>query len=140
MTTRSAGFELLEHTADLGIRAWGWSLPEAFEQAARALVHVMGIERPPPGERWMVKASADDEESLLVAFLNELIWLHEAKSVVFAGIEVIAVAPRGIVAEVETVPLEDAPAGIEVKAATYHQLAITRGPGSRVEVRVFLDV
>lgn len=135
-----AGFELLEHTADLGIRAWGSSLPEAFEQAARGLVRVMGIEAGLPGQRRVVKASADDEAGVLVALLNELIWLHEAESVVFGQVEVIAVGPHAVMAEVDVVRLEEPPAGIGVKAATYHQLAIVERPGGGVEVRVFLDV
>ena len=37
------GYEILEHTADLGIRAWGPSIEQAFEQAAWGLIDVIGI-------------------------------------------------------------------------------------------------
>lgn len=135
-----AGSELLEHTADLGIRAWAPTAPEAFEHAARALVDVMGIGLPGPGTRRAVNASARDQAGLLVAFLNELIWLHEAESVGFADVDVIAVSGLDLIAEVETVPLTDPPTGIGVKAATYHQVEVVHRPAAGVEVRVFLDV
>jgi SHS2 domain-containing protein len=138
--TPDAGFELLEHTADLGIRAWGTTAPEAFGQAARALVEVMGIRVDAPGRRRVVKASAQDPAGVLVAFLNELIWFHETESVGFAAIDVIALSDSGLVAEVEAAPLPEAAVGIGVKAATYHQVRVERRPGVGVEVHVFLDV
>jgi SHS2 domain-containing protein len=42
------GFELLEHTADVGIRARGATLAEAFEQATLGLAEVLGAMRPGP--------------------------------------------------------------------------------------------
>jgi SHS2 domain-containing protein len=52
---------------------------------------------------------------------------------------VIAASDQDLVAEVETVTLQEAPGGLGVKAATYHQLEVGRRPDG-VEVRVFLDV
>ena len=135
-----AGYELLEHTADLGIRAWAPTVPEAFEHAAQALAEIMEVAVPGPGTRRTVQVSAADEPGVLVAFLNELIWLHEAESVGFGEIDVIAASDQDLIAEVETVTLQEAPGGLGVKAATYHQLEVGRRPGAGVEVRVFLDV
>jgi SHS2 domain-containing protein len=135
-----AGYELLEHTADLGIRAWAPTVPEAFEHAAQALAEIMEVTVPGPGTRRTVQVSAADEPGVLVAFLNELIWLHEAESVGFGEIDVIAASDQDLIAEVETVTLQEAPGGLGVKAATYHQLKVGRRPGAGVEVRVFLDV
>ena len=38
----TGGFELLEHTADVGIRAWAATLEEAFEHATEGLAEVQG--------------------------------------------------------------------------------------------------
>jgi SHS2 domain-containing protein len=114
--------------------------PEAFEHAARALAEIMGVAVPGPGTRRTVQVSATDEPGVLVAFLNELIWLHEAESVGFAEIDVIAASDQDLIGEVETVTLREAPRGLGVKAATYHQLEVRRRSGAGVEVRVFLDV
>jgi SHS2 domain-containing protein len=134
------GYELLEHTADLGIHAWGSTEPEAFEHAARALSELMGVRVPGPGRRHLVKARADDRAALLIAFLNELIWLHETEGRGFAAIDVIAVSPNDLVAEVELARLPEGLEGIGVKAATYHQLRVEDGPSGAVDIRVFLDV
>jgi protein archease len=134
------GFELLEHTADIGIRAWGGSFPEALEQAARALAELMGLRVAGPGTRDVVRVSAEDRAGLLVALLNELLFVHEARSVGFVEVDVIGVSDTDLVAEVETAPEPEAPVGLHVKAATYHQVAVERRPDGVVEARVYLDV
>jgi SHS2 domain-containing protein len=134
------GFELLEHTADIGIHAWAPAPPEAFEQAARGLAEVMGVHVRGSGRRHRLTVRARDREGLLVAFLNELVWLHETESKGFSEIDVVAVSPNDLVAEVELAPLPDAPEGIGVKAATYHQLRVEERPGGGLDVRVYLDV
>ena len=134
------GYELLEHTADLGVHAWGPSVPVAFEHAARALSEVMGVHVTGPGRRRVVKARAEDRAGLLIAFLNELIWLHETETRGFAEIDVIAVSANDLVAEVELAPLPEGVEGAGVKAATYHQLRVEDGPSGTIDIRVFLDV
>jgi SHS2 domain-containing protein len=135
-----AGFELLEHTADVGIRAWGSSAPEAFAQAAHALAELMGVRVSGPGKRRTVRATAEDPPGLLVAFLDELVGVHETELVGFAAVDVIGLSEHDLVAEVETAPAPADPVGMAVKAATYHQLAVERRADGAVEVRVFLDV
>lgn len=135
-----SGYELLEHTADLGIRAWGPTMPEAFEQATHALAEIMGLRVPGPGGRDVLRVSADDHGGLLVALLNELLWIHEARSVGFVEVDVIGLSETDLVAEVESAPAPETPDGLHVKAATYHQLAVERGPDGVVEARVYLDV
>jgi len=135
-----AGFELLEHTADVGIRAWGSSANEAFAEAALGLAGLMGIRVARRGERRTVRARAGDLPALLVAFLDELLGIYETESLGFAAVDVIALSEHGLIAEVETGPAPVDPVGTSVKAATYHQLAVEHRPGGAVEVRVFLDV
>lgn len=136
----AAGFELLEHTADVGIRAFGASCAEAFAQAALGLAELMGVRLPGPGERRLVRVEGADEEDLLVGFLNELLYLHETELAGFAGVHVREVSERSLEAEVELVPLREPGTGVAVKAATYHQVAVERRPDGTVEARVYVDV
>jgi len=136
----NGGFDLLEHTADVGIRAWGDSLEGAFEQAAWGLAEVLGIRVPDDGQVRTVRATADDLGALLVDFLNELVLLHETEEAAFADIRVLRVSDAQLEADVRVRPLNGAPGGIPVKAATFHQLSVDRSPDGRVEVRVYLDV
>lgn len=138
--TQPAGFELLEHTADVGIRAWGPDAPEAFTQAALALAELMGVRVPGPGARRRIHVAARDRPGVLVALLDELLWIHESEGVGFVALDVIGLSERDLVGELETAPAPADPAGIGVKAATYHQLAIEPRTGGGVEARVFLDV
>jgi SHS2 domain-containing protein len=138
--TAHAGFELLEHTADVGIRAWGPGAPEAFTQAALALAELMGVRVHGPGKRRNVHVTAADQPGVLVALLDELLWLHESEGVGFVAVDVIGLSEHDLVAEIETAPTPLDAAGVGVKAATYHQLALERRAGGGVEVRVFLDV
>jgi SHS2 domain-containing protein len=138
--TGAAGFELLEHTADVGIRAWGPTELEVFDQAALGLAELMGIRVPGPGARRTVRLRAEDRPGLLVALLDELLGVHEAEGVGFVHVDVVGLSERSLVAEVETAPVPAEPVGACVKAATYHQLAVEHRPDGLVEARVFVDV
>ncbi len=136
----AGGYELLSHTADVGIHAWGDSLAEAFAAAALGLADVLGARAEAPGSPRPVRAEAADVEALLVDFLNELVLLHETSEVAFAAVRVTRVDDAEVEAEVDVVPLAGEPVGTPVKAATYHQLRVDRRPDGGAEVRVFLDV
>jgi SHS2 domain-containing protein len=136
----AGGFELLEHTADIGIKAWGDSLEEAFEQAGSGLAEILGVWRVAHGTVRDIRANAGDQAALLVDFLNELVVLQESEGVGFAGIAVRQLSSTGLEALVETVPLDGEPKGIPVKGATYHKLRVDQRPDGGAEVQVYLDV
>lgn len=141
----SGGYELLEHTADIGIHAWGDTPEAAFEQAAWGLVDVLGARAPrvpggPAPERVAVVAAGEDRAGLLVAFLNEVLFVHEVEEVAFEAIRVERVTDEVARAEVEVIPLVEEPDGVAVKAATYHQIEVGAHPDGGTELRVYLDV
>lgn len=134
-----AGYEILEHTADLGVRAWGTTLEAAFEQAAWALVDLLDVRATEEGTRRGLTLSGTDTGSLLIDFLNELVFLLETEEVAVSDVTVRCVSDTELDAELSLGPLTGRPEGLVVKAATYHRLRVARDDG-RVEVRVFLDV
>lgn len=135
------GHELLEHTADLGIRAWGPSLEAAVEDALLALAEVMGVRASGAGTGQLreIRAEGKDEGSRLVALLNETVFVLETERVRIDGVRVRR-DDDGLLAELQVVRAPEAAQGIGVKAATYHQLAVEERADGSVEVRVFLDV
>jgi SHS2 domain-containing protein len=136
----ATGFELLEHQADLGIRAWGPTIEAAYEQAGWALADVLGVRvEAPRGEERTIHVNGEDRGGLLVDFLNELLTLHETEVVGFAGIEVRSLTETVLDARVDVAPFEGAE-GIPVKAATFHRLRVGERPDGSVELRVYLDV
>jgi SHS2 domain-containing protein len=134
------GFELLEHTADIGVRARGATLEEVFEQATLGLAEVLGALRPGAGEAVGVAVTAGDPGALLVDWLNEVLWLHEVRG--HAGVAAVRVErvagdrADGTVSFSST----DRPAeGTFVKAVTYHRLRVGRDAGGWL-AEVYLDV
>ncbi len=134
------GFELLEHTADVGIRARGASLEAAFEQATEGLAEVLGALRPGDGEAVGIEVSAGDPGGLLVDWLNEVLWLREVRQAVVAGVRVERVRDGTAAGWVAFSGDGPAPDGTFVKAVTYHRLRVEPDPGGGWLIEVYLDV
>jgi SHS2 domain-containing protein len=134
------GFEIIEHTADVGIRAWGGTLAETFEQATLGLAAIMGIHVPEAGESVSIEVEAPDPGALLVDWLSEILWLHDANDALIGAIEATDVTPTrasGGVTLVDRAGREVS--GTQVKAITYHQLEV-RNDESGWHARVYVDV
>lgn len=135
-------FEILEHTADIGLRARGRTLEEVFENAAWGLAEILDVdsssraEAPRPES---VTLGPADIEALLVDWMNELIVRTEEGRACLAGLKVSTVGERGLQARVDVTDCAEAPEGTELKAATYHQLAIRRSSDG-FEATVYFDV
>jgi SHS2 domain-containing protein len=140
MKHQPAGYELLEHTADLGVRASGATLAEVFEQATIGLVEVLGAWRPGPGsgEPLAVAVEAEDLGGLLVDWLNEIVYLQEVHAASLAAVEVEQVG-EGRAAGTVALSTEPPSAGTYVKAVTYHQLKVEQREGGWT-AEVYLDV
>ena len=138
----AAGFEFLEHTADIGIKAWGPSVGEAFEQAANALVELMGTRTRPSrkGSTRLVSIHAPDLGALLVRFLDEVVFLSEADRIGIVSVHVVNASSTSLEADVALAPIDEQAHGLGVKAATYHQLTVETRSDGCVEARVFLDI
>ena len=152
---RIGGFELLEHTADVGIRARGATLEEVFEHATEGLAEVLGALRPGgPGETVGVEVAASDPGGLLVDWLNEVLWLRVVREAVVAGVRVERVGDGTAAGSVVlggggAVPDEGGAGpggggagadGTFVKAVTYHRLRVEPDPGGGWLAEVYLDV
>ncbi|HMK92159.1 MAG TPA: archease [Thermoleophilia bacterium] len=139
-----AGFELTEHTADVGLRAWAPDPAGVFEQAALGLLSLICDPASVAGsESYTVvaEAPAGDLAAVLVAFLNELLYRIETDAIIFAGIAVGEPTDSAVSARATGEPLDAARhrPRLGVKAATYHRLFFGR-LGSGWEARVVLDV
>jgi SHS2 domain-containing protein len=135
-------FEIIEHPADVGFLAYGRTLEELFANAALAMFSLAcepsAIEE---RERREVEVTGGDHETLLFAWLAELLAISDAEQIFFRRAEVTEVREgrlRGSVTGERYDKLRHR-AGTYIKAVTYHQLCVERTPeGWRA--RVFLDV
>ncbi|HIH01969.1 TPA: archease [Thermoplasmata archaeon] len=119
-------YRLLEHTADALIEAYGDTLAERFANAAYALFDQMTdvTKVAPVGEVRLV-LSADTTEQLLVDFLQELLFLHDADNYVFCEFDVeIMGGNLDAVAKGEAFDQSKHPKRAVVKGITYHNLKL----------------
>jgi SHS2 domain-containing protein len=133
-------FELLEHTADIGIRARGASLEEAFGHATEGLAEVLGAWRPGGGEAVELEVAAGDPGGLLVDWLNEVLWVREVRGAAVAGVRVERVGDGTAHGSVLLADGGPEPDGTFVKAVTYHRLRVEPDPRGGWLVEVYLDV
>lgn len=116
------GFEEISHTADWSARVWAADLPSLFVEAARAMSSLSGTVI---GNSTRVtqtfEAEGPDVESLLVAFLSELVYYQEQENLTFDVFD-LKVAAQWLKVRMEGASI----ASLEkaIKAVTYHNLKI----------------
>ncbi len=77
-------FEFIDHTADIGVIAYGADIKQVFANAARGLFSIITeLDTVADKESRNIEITAPDLEALLVNWLNELIYLFEAKGILF---------------------------------------------------------
>jgi SHS2 domain-containing protein len=136
----SARHRFHDHTSEVELTLEADSLPELFAEAARALaVLLLGRQeaRPTDPRPVRVDVRSADLTSLLVDWLNELIYRTETTRTVFTEVDVVRLAGAQIVADLRG--LSDPELAGEVKAATLHS-AYLRSDGHGFRGHVVLDV
>ena len=138
-------FEWVEHPSDIGFRAYGRDLAEAFGNAALALFEVMvDTNKVEPREKIDVELEAEDEGALLYDWLDRLIYLHETRNLVMSKFEVDISRSGGrlkLNAQVSGERFDKAkhPERTVVKAMTYHMMEIKREKG-KCSVQAVVDI
>lgn len=119
----------VEHTADWSIEVWGDDLAALFEHAAQALFEMQGADlAAEPGVVATVSCTGFDWETLLVAWLSELLYLSETHDALYTRFQVsiTATTEPALAALVKGAPGRGSMA--HVKAITYHNLAVRQMP------------
>ena len=131
-------YELIEHTADVGIKAYGKNISEAFENAAKGMFDIITdkSEVEAVGE-YEIHLEAPDLEQLLVDWLSELLFLNSAKNLVFSFFKVeLDEKNNSLSAHVfgEKYTISKHKIGMEIKAVTYHILEVRNKRPYHVQV------
>jgi SHS2 domain-containing protein len=125
----SVGYELVDHTADIGVKVWGPTAEEVFEQAALAMFSLV-CDPLDIGELETVEVSLEAEsmDLLLAAWLNELLYVFEARSLVLSQFDLLELGEHSLRARVSGEPLDTSHHIVcgGVKAATLHELSLER--------------
>jgi SHS2 domain-containing protein len=142
-------FEFFDVTADVGYKAYGNSLGNAFENAAIAMFEVITdtstikhlVEK-------QIELEAEDKYALLYDWLSELLFFHDSEYLVFSKFDVKIYSK--VVDDLETYHLVAMLWGeefdplrherrSEVKAVTYHMMDI-KDENLDVMLQVILDI
>ncbi len=130
-------FEIVNHTADVGIVAYGADISQAFANAARALFSLI-TELDDVAEvlHRDTELTAPDEESLLVEWLNELIYLFDVENIIFKRFDITQLNNTQLKARSYGEKVDNSKHKLKtgVKAATYHMLKVDKGDGCKVQV------
>ncbi len=155
MTNRD--YELIEHTADVGIRVKGGELKELFKNAALAMFDIIAQQRTentclPPAcrtgrdrqgkhktEKIKVRQKADSLEELFINWLNELLSLSATKELIFSDFQINKVDKNTLEALAIGEGITNYRVNTEIKAATYHELKLEQTK-SGWQAEVILDV
>jgi len=130
-------FEILNHTADVGIIAYGADLSQAFANAAKALFSLITeLDDVEEVVHRDIELTANDEESLLVDWLNELVYQFDTEGIIFKRFDITQLDNTRLKARSygEKVDSSRHKLKIGVKAATYHMLKVDKNDGCRVQV------
>jgi len=124
-------FKILEHTADIGIMAYGKTKREVFINSAKGMFEIIaGNNNGITNNNFSCKVilKAEDLENLLVAWLNELLYIGETRLVILNKFYIKELSNFQIKAEVEGIKINPPSVKIEkeIKAVTYHCLEIKK--------------
>ncbi len=134
-------YQILEHTADMGIEAWGESSGEMFVQAARGLMDIIGGETETLGEERLIEIRGEDFEEILIRWLNEILFLFESRGFFPGEFEIMVLEDHFLRARVMGEQFDSNRHRVEreVKAVTYHQLKVEKS-GNEWRARIYLDL
>jgi SHS2 domain-containing protein len=135
-------FEIIDHTADVGIVAYGADVEELFSNAALALFSLITeLESIEEKLHFDLKVSSEDRDSLLVEWLNELIYLFDVEHILFNRFDIESLTHNQLKAICYGEAFDPMKHKIKtgVKAATYHMLKLDKNSGG-YKAQVIFDI
>lgn len=135
-------FEIIEHTADTGVRAFGATLEETFINAARGMFSIIAeTEAATAAESFDIEVEGGDREALLVAWLGELLYLYDSRNVLLGRFAIDQMSETTLKGRAwgEAIDLSRHQPGVDIKAVTWHMLSVRR-EGSGWIAEVIFDV
>jgi SHS2 domain-containing protein len=135
-------FEIIDHTADVGVIAYGTDVEELFSNAAVALFSL--ITEPERVEEKLhldLEVRSEDRDSLLVEWLNELIYLFDVKHILFNRFDIESLTHNQLKATCYGEGFDSIKHKIKtgVKAATYHMLKLEKD-GDGYKSQIIFDI
>jgi SHS2 domain-containing protein len=135
-------YELLDHTADLGIQVFARDPGDLFTWAALAMFdQIVDTDITGGNRKLSVTVTGADWADLMVNWLRELLYLWTVKELLVASIDIFSLEKSKLSAKIMTCPFDTDlhPIKNEIKAVTYHQINVVHGTKGW-EARVIFDI
>ncbi|MDD5094825.1 MAG: archease [Dehalococcoidia bacterium] len=135
-------FEIIDHTADIGIIAYGQSVEEVFLNAAYGMFSLVAdLDKVREKSSREIVAEAPDQEELLVTWLNELLYLFDAEGLIFSKFEIVNLRQDYLEAVAHGEKIDPSRHNLQsqVKAATYYLLKLEHHKDG-FKAQVILDI
>jgi SHS2 domain-containing protein len=126
---RMKRFEVLDHTADIGLIVYGEDLKSLFENAGKAFFHLItDLKKVRLRTEKRIEIRKESLERLMVDWLTELLYLHEVENLLFKEFKVESAGEEGLSARVKGEAFQEGVHVIKtgVKAVTYHQIKVRK--------------
>jgi len=136
-------YSFIDHTADIGIIAYGNTLKELFTNAALATFATIA-ELNSIDETVSIKidVQADTLEELIVEWLRELLFQHEVEEIFFKRVDIQKISETKVsaIAYGEPINLSKHLFNTEIKNVTYHKLSVKRLKDSTWQAQLIFDL
>ena len=121
-------YEIIEHTADVGLKVNGTTLKELFENAASGMFYIVAHKKSSANEhkKIQIKKEVEDFEELLVDWLSELLYIFDSQKILFSNFKILELNNGGVIGEAfgEKIDPSKNTLQTEIKAVTFHDLKI----------------
>ncbi|UCH07016.1 MAG: archease [Deltaproteobacteria bacterium] len=142
MNANPLNYEIIDHTADLGIVVKGGKIKELFVNAANAMTDLMvKADISEKGIKRKLIVEGEDLPDLMVRWLSEILYLFSGEHILVSAMEIGSINPTRLHSILSVVSLEKSRHEIlrEIKGVTYHQIAVEE-TGDGWEARVIFDI
>jgi SHS2 domain-containing protein len=131
-------YEILEHKADLKIRAFGKTKEELFLNAMIGMQQAIRPECKMQNAKCKIEIKSNDLSSLLVDFLSEINYLNEVKKEVYQNIRFIKFFDTELKGEIFGKKVESF--GLVIKGVTWHDLDIHQQKNGIWQATILFDI
>ena len=135
-------YQILDHTADVGLAIYGKDLKALFEHAGQGFFHIItDLRKVKPRVERKINLGGESLDRLMVRWLGELLYLHDVDHLLLSEFVVTSVGEEGLRAVAKGEPFQEGVHVIktEVKAVTYHQIRVEKKDGGW-RARVIFDL
>lgn len=134
-------FEYFEATADIGLKAYGKDMNEAFENASLAIFNIISdTSNIDAVKEIQFEITSEDEVSLLYDYLEELLFYHEVEFMLFSKFHVEIDDDLHLKAKIygEEIDWDKHERKTEIKAITFHKMDVKKT--EHVELQAIVDL